>query len=111
MKEEIVKIYDEMTMEDYLMGTKTPGGIYPSYELKLYGSDVNDYIDIQLDTDEVDGKETLKTANFIQVLLENGIRFSLKPIEGGVWWESEWDEYRKFKDYKKRQSEMAGDKD
>ena len=111
MKEEIEKIYDEMTMDDYLMGAKIPGGLYPNYTLKLYGSDVNDYIDIQLDTDEIDRKETMKTVNFIQVLLENGIRFSLEPNEGGVWWKSEWEEYHKFKDYKKRQSEMAGDED
>lgn len=109
MKKEVEKIYDEMTMDDYLMGAKTPGGTYPYYELKLYGSDGNDYIDIQLDTDEVDGHETRKTANFIEVLLENGISFSLEPREGGVWWKSEWDEYRAFAEYKKKQSEMVGD--
>ena len=84
---------------------------YPMYKLKLYSADCEDYIEIMLETDSCDGEATKKTSHFIQALLENGVRFSLEPEEGGAWWKSDWDRYNEYKERKKKQSETVGDEE
>lgn len=68
------------------------GGSYPMYDLKIYTSS-NDSIVVFLDTDDFGGAQTRKAANFIEVLMENGIAFDLTCQGGGKWWESTFDKY------------------
>lgn len=94
-----------MDMKDEYFENCKFGGSYPDYELKIYGANCDDYIEILLTTDEAEGEQTKNAVGFIQTLLENGVRFSLVPGEGGIWWNSEYEKYRAYKN----RTESIGD--
>jgi len=79
--------YDEMYF------TELPVG----FDLRIYNEKCDDFLEISLETeDDPCGEETKKTIHFIQVLLENNVRFSLEPNEGGKWWNSHHEEFKDF---------------
>lgn len=84
------------------------GGRYPSYEMVIKVGDYEE-LNIMLETDDVDGRETRKTAGFLEVLIENGIPFSMVCIDGGVWQKSDWDKYNAYKEYRDKIKTAGGD--